>query len=643
MEPETNAPEHGALLVAEIGADTTNVTLVDLVDQTYRLVARATAPSSYGPPTNNPTHAILTALRQIETTTSRELVRDHDLIYPQDDAANGVDAVVVTTSATGPLTIAVAGLAQHASVQSAIQAARSTYTNVVATLALDAGGAHLGQRITAIGQLKPDVIIVTGGLENGAVSPNLRLAHIVELLARHSDPTPLVIFAGNSAAAEQVRTKIGDAAMVEIVDNLRPQTHQARIEPTRALLRRHYREQRVAKLPGADELKKLRMTRLGSVVEDQGLMVRFIAQRFERNVLALSCDSATTACLLASGGHYSEAIFGRLGLRQGALEVLKQRGAASIIRWLPYDIDADTLQNRLLNRVLRPQQLATDLDDLLLDYALLRESLNLAYTALREERPQAQYDLVIAGGAAADAPRPGLAALALLDALQPTSQDSALAINMYLDRFSLLAASGALAHVNADAAACLLEMDALNNLPLATVIVPQSDLAPGKKLADVELTPLHGAPITTTVNAGEIVRLPLSRGKRATLRIRPVGGVAIGQNPAGTEVLSDEAAIAGSALGVIIDARARPLTLPEDASQRRDVLVKWLQALDALPPSNTFAPAPTQPDAATEPAEPSNEAEAVLAATGAPVDDVVSLREGLVMQPTEKRGFFRRK
>ncbi|MFH1524569.1 MAG: hypothetical protein ABIF04_06365, partial [Chloroflexota bacterium] len=37
--------------------------------------------------------------------------------------------------------------------------------------------------------------------------------------------------------------------------------------------------------------------------------------------------------------------------------------------------------------------------------------------------------------------------------------------------------------------------------------------------------------------------------------------------------------VTGTALGVVIDARGRPLRLPLDAGQRRELLKKWLWAL----------------------------------------------------------------
>ena len=265
MEDTATIPEHGALLVAEIGPDSTNVALIDLVDESYRLVARTTSPSTFGPPDNDPTRAIVAAVQKIEQVTARELLRGEDLVYPQDDAGNGVDGLVATTSAAGTLSVAVAGLSRHASVRSATHAARSTYTTLLETIALDEGGTQLGRHIAALAYLKPDVIIFAGGQEGGNVSANQRLAHIVGLLARHGEKPPLVVFAGNSAAAEQVREKIGEGIPIEVTPNVLPMPAQPQLEPTRALLRRRYAEQYVSALPGADRLKMLRNKRLGSV------------------------------------------------------------------------------------------------------------------------------------------------------------------------------------------------------------------------------------------------------------------------------------------------------------------------------------------------------------------------------------------
>ena len=181
----------------------------------------------------------------------------------------------------------------------------------------------------------------------------------------------------------------------------------------------------------------------------------------------------------------------------------------------------------------------------------------------------------------------------------------------------------------------------ITNLPLATVIVPHGELVVGKQVAEIELKPSSGPAVVRTVNAGEIVRLPLARGKRATLRIRPVSGIAIGQNKPGTEVRSDEAAIAGSALGVIFDARPRPLALPEDAAQRRDLLLRWCVALDALPPATTFAPSAERSNGAATNGTAHSSQPTLANGSGPTGAEVAAMREELLSEP-KKRGFWRK-
>jgi hypothetical protein len=61
--------------------------------------------------------------------------------------------------------------------------------------------------------------------------------------------------------------------------------------------------------------------------------------------------------------------------------------------------------------------------------------------------------------------------------------------------------------------------------------------------------------------------------------VQPAGGVRIGSNPVGKQALSNPGDIRGSALGVIIDARGRPLRLPDDPLTRQQQLWDWLVAL----------------------------------------------------------------
>jgi hypothetical protein len=74
----------GAILAVDIGNVYTRAVLLDVVDGTYRFVARGEAPSTAAPPDNNPLLGVFQAFDQITAASGRELVdTDEQLIIPE--------------------------------------------------------------------------------------------------------------------------------------------------------------------------------------------------------------------------------------------------------------------------------------------------------------------------------------------------------------------------------------------------------------------------------------------------------------------------------------------------------------------------------------------------------------------------------
>jgi hypothetical protein len=598
--------EHSfAILIAEVGTAITQLTLVDLVDDVFRLIARAETWSTVRAPDANLATAVLELAATLETITGRELVRDGQLLVGGADGA-GVRQLIVTTSAAGTLPVAVAALGKEQSARDATHAVRGVYTSIEHVLALDEAGVSdqgwLGREVARLAATKPAVILIAGGFDGGSPSGIERIGKVVGLLLRGREKTPHVIYAGNAAAVERARAAIGGDIPIHIVENLRPAPSRSHLEPARAALRDYYNEHYTGRVPGYAVLQGWGAGRIGTVAEDQALVVRFLAERFGRNVLALDIGATHGCYYLQSEGHFSQVVLANHGASAGSVRLLDAVGPAAIARWLPFDLAENEIRNVLLNRRLRPNIPAVDFRELLLEYALLREALGGALAALVETRASICFDLVIARGMLARAPQPGLAALALLDSLPLEREENHYAVDLYLDRLSLLPVAGALARVDADAAACLIEHDVLNNSPLATVVVPHGPIELGQHVLQAELTTTEGKTRQIEVTGGEIVRVDLPRGQCGTLRIRPAEGISIGDNTPGAEVVSDEEAIAGSRLGVIVDARPRPLVLPEESEDRVRLLWRWLKALDALPPESAITrpmwpTLPSQPEA----------------------------------------------
>jgi MutL protein len=389
-----------------------------------------------------------------------------------------------------------------------------------------------------------------------------------------------VIFAGNSKSREPVIEALSGRADLSLVENVRPSLEVERLEPARQAIVKLYNDTFLPNVPGAQALRRLSKAPLSTSCDATGLITRFIAERDGRDTLVLDCGSASSAAYLASQGRYTPAIRGGIGTGYGIGGVLAESSIAAIARWLPFPISERDLTHWLLNKMLRPQMQPMTREDVLIEHAIVREALSITLAALRDERPNAPYDYVLAGGGVlANALHPGLAALTLLDALQPRADDTVRLVELHLDTLGLIPACGALAFSNAEAALALFERDLLRNVPLATCVVALGGGRPGEMAVEAELKEVGGATRRIAVQHGQIGRLALPHGRGGTLMVQPADGVRIGSNPAGKQALSNPGEIRGSALGVIIDARGRPLRLPDDPLARQQQLWDWLVAM----------------------------------------------------------------
>lgn len=665
-----------AFLVADVGSTMTHVWLVDAVDGETRLIGHAEAPSSV-PATGD---AIIEATQRIEEQTGRRLIDNNTLVTPKQAEGDGVDGILVCSSAAGVMSLIIAAVAGDISARSAQRAVRATYTRVLQTITLDdavrqeqvgvmadSGLTWIERQVQTLLGVRADGVVIVGGIEGGAQDALIRLAHIVGLVSRsvqigaqgeqtHNIAQRPIIFAGNSQARDGVAAALADHPDLAMVDNIRPALEVERLDPVRREIVRVYDERIVARFARTSGLQQLSRSPLRTTCDAAGIMARFVAETAQCNVLMIDVGSLHTTAHLCSQGRYSPVVLGGVGVGYGIGALLAQRGVDAIRRWLPFPISERDLVHWLLNKMLRPHIPPLTREELLIEHAVAREALSCVLEALLDERPDARYDRVfVGGGVLRHAPHPGLIALTVLDALQPTSKEKAMALDLHLDSLGLIPACGTLALSEADAALTLFERDLISNTPLATVVTTLGEGRSGELAVEAELRVEGGTIHTVRVAHGEIARMSLPPNRYGTLMLRPAAGVRIGRNAPGAEVASDLAAIRGSALGVVIDARGRPLRLPDEPQTRQQALWSWLMALGVereplpYPALDTVVEAPP-PILSSAKSEPRGSRTSQLRlddrpAAETPEDsiehDLAKLRQ-TVETPQKKRGLFRR-
>jgi hypothetical protein len=241
-----------SILATDCGSTTTKAILIEFIDGEYRLRFRGEAPTTVEAPFEDVTRGVLNAVMEIEELSGRKLLDGEKIITPHKDNA-GVDIYVSTSSAGGGLQMMVAGVVKSMSGESAERAALGAGSIVMDVLASN-DGRKPHEKITRIRQLRPDMILLSGGVDGGTTK------HVVELaeILKAANPQPRlgsdyklpVIYAGNNKASTEITKTLGEQADLTIVENIRPVLERENLNPSRDKIHDLFMEHVMQQAPG---------------------------------------------------------------------------------------------------------------------------------------------------------------------------------------------------------------------------------------------------------------------------------------------------------------------------------------------------------------------------------------------------------
>lgn len=575
-----------SILALDCGSTNTQALLLDQVGNEYRLVARAQAPSTVEPPWNDVMASVRQAVRRLSEITGWSLLDERGQIITPEHQAGGVDAVVAVLSASEPLRVVLAGVMRDVSLSSARRALAASYTTVEGVISLDRrdGGRHVvnddfeGQ-VQLIRDLLPDALILVGGVNGGATRPVVQSARALALACATLSQTgcPPILYAGNDELRPEVAEVVGADAELRAVENVRPTLELENLGPLQSEIEELYRNRKMERLPGFGTLASWSPVQVLPAAKAFAYSVQYLAEVYGINVLGVDVGGASSTVATVVDEQLDLVVRSDLGLSYNAAQLLDQVPLESIMRWLPFEIEAEEVSNVLHNKALRYRTLPQTRQELLLEQAVAREVLGLTLADLRAHWSQSassahsdllpRFQLVIGGGGAlAHAPSYGQVALILLDALQPVGV-SGLAV----DNARLMAPLGAAAMVNPAVAAQVMEQDALLNL--GTVVAPVGSAREGDVALTFKIGYEDGRSLEVEVLYGSLEVIPLPAGQTADLELRPTRRFDVGL---GTKGQAGTTKVEGGIIGIIIDARGRPLPISEDAEEQREKMQRWL-------------------------------------------------------------------
>jgi uncharacterized protein (TIGR01319 family) len=592
------------IVATDCGSTTTKAILIEKVGDEYRQTFRGEAPTTVEAPFEDVTRGVLNAIAEIEELSGRRILDGEKIITPCRDAKTGVDIYISTSSAGGGLQMMVTGVVQNMTGESAQRAALGAGAIVIDVLASNDGRLP-HEKIERIRTMRPDMILMSGGTDGGAVTHVVEMAEYIAA----AEPRPRfgatyklpLIYAGNKEAQPQVRKILGEKAALEVTENIRPVLEKENLAPARNKIHDLFLEHVMQQAPGYRKLIDMTGAPIMPTPAAVGLIMETIAKREHLNLIGVDIGGATTDVFSVFDGVFNRTVSANLGMSYSISNVLAEAGLANIMRWVPFNIDEQTLRNRIKNKMVRPTTIPQTLDELQIEQAIAREALRLALihhkslaTSLKgvqQERTisdafeqqasgkslvdMLKLDLIVgSGGILSHAPRRIQSMLMMVDAYEPLGFTM-----LSVDSIFMMPHLGVLSTINENAATDVFVRDCM--VYLGTCVAPIGRLKDGERLAEYELTFPDGRVVKDQLKMGEVRLFPLGLNQKARLAMQPVKTVNLGQG-AGTPVSRE---VQGGVVGLLLDGRGRPLQLPADEPARVAALTKWFESVDLYPRS----------------------------------------------------------
>ena len=584
------------VIATDCGSTTTKAILIEKKDEGYRQTFRGEAPTTVEAPFEDVTRGVLNAIQEVEELSGRQILDGERIVTPADGDV-GVDIYISTSSAGGGLQMVVAGVVLAMTGESAQRCALGAGAIVMDSLAANDGRLP-HEKIERIRQLRPDMVLLSGGTDGGTVSHVVELAEFISA----ADPKPRfgadfklpVIFAGNEDARGEVENALGGKMALTVTENIRPVLEEENLDPARHVIHDLFLEHVMAQAPGYRKLMDWTSAPIMPTPGAVGEIMQTIARQQGINVVGVDIGGATTDVFSVFDGVFNRTVSANLGMSYSVSNVLAEAGLDHIMRWVPFDIEEADLRDRIKNKMIRPTTIPQLMQELQVEQAIAREALRLAFDqhralavglkGVQSKRTLADVfeqgatgeslvemmvlDMLVgSGGVLSHAPRREQSCAMLIDAFQPEG-----VTRLAVDSIFMMPHLGVLSTVDERAATEVFERDCL--IYLGTCVAPVGEGKAGEVCLQYEID-LPSGRQTGELQVGQLQRLPLADGEEVEVSLQPARRWDVGAGPG--QVLNTR--VRGGIVGLVLDGRGRPIQMASDQDRRRQIS-DWQQALN---------------------------------------------------------------
>ncbi len=579
------------ILATDCGSTTTKAIMIELVDNEYRLTYRGEAPTTVEAPFEDVTRGVLNAIIELEELSNRKILNHEKMIYPS-SKDQGIDVYISTSSAGGGLQMMVSGVVKSMTGESAQRAALGAGAIVMDILASNDKRMY-HEKVKRIRELRPDMVLLSGGVDGGTVTHVVELAEIIKT----ANPKPRlgmdfklpIIYAGNNKAQPKIKETLKDSVDLIVAPNIRPTLEKENLKPSRDKIHDLFMEHVMAQAPGYNKLMDWTDHPIMPTPGAVGEIIKKISEVEQISVVGVDIGGATTDVFSVFDGEFNRTVSANLGMSYSICNVLAESGVDNVARWVPFNIDSYELTNSIANKMIRPTTIPQSLNDLKIEQALAREALRLSFIqhkefavslkGIQQERTisdtfdqkisgetivdMKNLDLIVgSGGVLSHAPRRSQAMRMLIDSFLPEG-----ITQIAVDSIFMMPQLGVLSTFHEKAALEVFNKDCL--IRLGTCVSPIKNKYKSKLLFKYKVK-IDGEILSGEISSGEMKLIPAGLGKHYC-KIEVFDNIDIGKG----QGVNFEGDIDGGEVGIIFDGRGREINFKNNREKRMNQIIDW--------------------------------------------------------------------
>ena len=593
-----NIENINVILATDCGSTTTKAILIENINGEYRLTHRGEAPTTVEAPFEDVTRGVLNSIIELEELSGRTILDGEKIITSEVTGRNGVDIYISTSSAGGGLQMMVAGVVKNMTGESAQRAALGAGSIVMDIIASNDGRKY-HEKVKRIRELRPDMVLLSGGVDGGTKTHVVELAEILSA----ANPKPRlgnnyklpIIYAGNKEARKEINKRLIDKTDLKMVENIRPTLDVENLQPSRDKIHDLFMEHVMAQAPGYDKLTKWTDCPIMPTPGAVGEIIKKISEKDNISVVGVDIGGATTDVFSVFDGQFNRTVSANYGMSYSICNVLADAGIENVSRWIFQDLDKNNLTNRIANKMIRPTTIPQTLEDLTIEQAIAREALRLSFDqhkkfavslkGIQQERTisdtfeqkmtgetlvdLSKLDMIVgSGGVLSHAPRREQAFRMLVDSFLPED-----ITQIAVDSIFMMPQLGVLSSIHEKAAIEVFNKDCL--VRLGSCIAPIGNANYGDAIMDYSLN-ISGDIKKGTLKVGELLLIPADfNAHQIEINCHKNFTINDDNQFSGT--------IFGGDVGILLDGRGRAFDLTLKTENRLDLIKSWSKNTNEYP------------------------------------------------------------